>query len=175
MRLRLIHNRKGMTLLELTVVCSLMVGVMIATLAIFIGTLDYWCEGVSANAADTGAVLATQKLVRDIQEGSSASLSGSNLVVSVPAYDSVNDYYDRTTTAHTTTYYLSGTTGTELSGNNLWKELSSGGRTLMMRGVTNVSYTVQDSQYVTITLTSGSEEGARAGTTTVTTAVQLRN
>ena len=169
-----LKNRKGMTLIEVIIGAVLLSVVLLGTISIQIGMLNVWQKGASGTNANTYASIAMRRLVLNIEEGSSASVSGDDLVVSFPYLDTSTDDYVRTSPGVTATYYLSGETGTEASGQYLWKSVG-GNNTLLAKNVESIVYTVVSTKLVRITLTGMDQEGGAITPKLVQMSVKLRN
>lgn len=169
-----LRNRKGMTLLEVIVVATLLSIVLVSTISIQVGMLNVWQKGASGTNAASYASIAMRRLVLEIEEGASASLSGDDLVVSFPYLDTSTGDYDRSQTGVTVTYYVSGESGTETTGQNLWKSVN-GNRTMLAKNVESVVYSVVSTKLVRITLIGTDQEGGAIAPKMVQMSVKLRN
>ena len=169
-----IKNQNGVTLIEVLVASALLLVVMLGTLTLLSSTLDLWSKGASGAGANNYACIASKKLVMEIEEGKSASVVNGSLEVVFPYYDSVTGNYVRTATGSTVTYYLSGTSGTELSGTYLWKSVG-GTKTRLARSVQSVTFSVTNGTLVRITLIGQDEAGGAISPNMVQQSVRLRN
>ena len=174
MRANILRSRKGMTLLEVTICSVLLSIVLLATISIQVGMLNAWQKGSSGANANTYASIAVRRLVLEIEEGRSASLSNGRLVIAFPYLDPSTGDYVRTETGVTATYYLSGDAGTEPSGLNLWKSVGES-RTLLAKNIESVVFRVVSPKLVQITLTGRDQEGGAITPKTVQMSVKLRN
>ena len=169
-----LKNRKGMTLVEVVISAVLLSLVLLGAVTIQIGMLNVWQKGASGTNANTYASIAMRRLVLDIEEGSSASTSGSNLVIAFPYYDTSTGDYVRTSPGVTRTYYLSGENGTEPSGQYLWRSDGTT-NTLLAKNVDSILYGIVSSKLVQITLTGTDQEGGAITPKLVQMSVKLRN
>jgi prepilin-type N-terminal cleavage/methylation domain-containing protein len=169
-----LKNRKGMTLVEVVISAVLLSLVLLGAVTIQIGMLNVWQKGASGTNANTYASIAMRRLVLDIEEGSSASASGSNLVIAFPYYDTSTGDYVRTSPGVTRTYYLSGENGTEPSGQYLWRSDGTT-NTLLAKNVDSIVYGIVSSKLVQITLTGTDQEGGAITPKLVQMSVKLRN
>ena len=169
-----LKNRKGMTLIEVVISAVLLSLVLLGSVTIQVGMLNVWQKGASGTNANTYASIAMRRLVLDIEEGSSVSISGSSLVIAFPYYDTSTGDYVRTSPGVTRTYYLSGENGTEPSGQYLWKTDGTT-MTLLAKNVESIVYTVVSTKLVRITLTGTDQEGGAISPKMVQISVKLRN
>lgn len=174
MKTGLLRSRKGMTTIELMVSVALLSMVLLCTLAIMDNLCRYWQKGVSGTNANMYASLAIRKMVQDIQEGKSAALSGDDLAVTFPYYNTSTHTYIRTQTGDIATYYLSGPNGTEESGYYLWKSVGAN-KTLLAKNVQSLTFTVTGTTLVIIRLTGRDQEGGAATPNLIQTSIKLRN
>lgn len=171
---RVLKNRNGMTLVEVCICAVLLSIVLLGTISIQIGMLRVWQKGASGTNANAYASIAMRRLVLEIEEGNSASLSSGQLVIAFPYLDPSTGDYVRTQTGVTATYYLSGATGSEQSGKNLWKSVGTT-KTLLASNVDSLVFTVSSPKLIRITLTGWDQEGGAITPKTVQMSVKLRN
>jgi len=177
MKANIVRNRKGMTLVETLIAAGLLCLVLVGTVAVMTTTLRIWAKGASGTSANSYASLAMRKLVLEIEEGKVASVVSGRLVVDFPYYDSGTDDYVRTAPGVTATYYRSGPTGAETSGEltYLWKSVGVT-RTRLARNIESISFIVPaPGKLVRITLTGTDREGGAISPNLVQQSVKLRN
>ena len=177
MKADLIRNRKGTTLVETIIAAGLLSLVLVGVVFVMSTMLRIWAKGASGTSANTYASLAMRKLVLEIEEGKVASVVGGRLVVDFPYYDSGTDDYVRTVPGVTATYYRSGPTGTETSGEltYLWKSVDTT-RTRLAKSIESISFIVPPpGKMVRITLTGTDREGGAISPNLVQQSVKLRN
>jgi len=175
---RQLSRRGGFTVIEGTVAAALLCLVIVGTVVLFTSTCRLWRVGSSGTDANTYGSLAMRRLVTEIQEGRSAYVSGSRLVVRFPYYDSVSGSYQKDSPGATVSYYLSGETGTELpeanGSNYLWKE-TAGSRTRLARCARSFEFAVTSDELVTLRIWGADTEGARINPDLIRQSVRLRN
>lgn len=174
MKAELIRNRRGTTLIETIIAAGLLAVVLLATLLLLITMLNIWSKGASGTSANSYASLAMRKLVLEIEEGKSATVTNGQLVVVFPYYDSSTGDYVKTLPGVTATYYLSGETGNESTGTYLWKSVGVT-KTRLARNIESISFIVTSSKLVRITLTGTDQEGGATGLNLLQQSVKLRN
>jgi hypothetical protein len=154
-----------MTLVEVMIVLGIISMLTSALMSLFITSLWSWDRGSAKGPADTTASIALQKVARAIDEGMSATVSGGQLTVQLPAVNNEGDY-DRTTNGNTVTIYLTGTT--------LYEQINAGTATVLSKNISAATFTYS-SGTVTVTLTAQYQTGERAMTTQMSQVVELRN
>lgn len=169
-----LKNRKGTTLFEVVIAATLLSLVLFGTISIQVGMLNVWQKGASGTNANTYAGIAMRRMVLEIEEGGSASLSGDDLVIAFPYLDPSTGDYVRTQPGVTATYYLSGVNGTESDGEYLWKIVGTT-KTLLAKNVESVVFTVVSTKLVQIKLTGKDQEGGAITPKLVQMSVKLRN
>lgn len=174
MKAELIRNRRGTTLIETIIAAGLLAVVLLATLLLLITMLNIWSKGASGTSANSYASLAMRKLVLEIEEGKSATVTNGQLVVVFPYYDSSTGDYVKTLPGVTATYYLSGETGNESTGTYLWKSVGVT-KTRLARNIESISFSVTSSKLVRITLTGTDQEGGAISPNLMQQSVKLRN
>ena len=176
--MRRISERSGFTLIEVMVASTLLCLVIIATVALFTSMSRLWRVGASGTSANMYASLAMRKLVSDMQEGQSASASGSHLFVQFPYYDTTSGSYHRNLPGELAEYYLSGRNGTEApvaNGNNcLWKQVS-GNRVRLAKDLLSFGFDIQTSKSVRVSIKGADSEGVRVDPDLIQQSVTLRN
>lgn len=183
MKAHISKNQRGVTLVELIVAMGILVIVIVATLGIFVSMLDIWAQGSGGTNANSYAAICMRKLVLDVQEGTSAtaSVDGNSLTVTFPFLASATADYNRGRPGKVVTYYLSGRTGTETTGElkYLWKSVD-GGKTLFARNVKRVTvdkppFTVTNKRLIRIDIKGEEVEGNTISPNEIQQSVRLRN
>lgn len=122
-------------MVEIMVVMAIVTLICSGLLMLVNGTLGTWSSSASTAYADTSVSVAIQKLANDIRDGSTASLSGSDLLVNFPA--KISD------TGNSETLYSPGAIGETrtylLLNGNLVKRVG-GVDTILARGVHSVGF-----------------------------------
>jgi len=171
---RRLTGRRGVTIIEAVIAAGLLSLVLVVTLSLLANMLGLWSKGASGTSANSHASLAMRKLVLDIEEGKSAQVNGSQLVVSFPYYDASAGMYMKALPGDTATYYLSGETGDEPTGDYLWKVVGST-KTRLAKNVESLSFVVTNARLVRINLTGRDVEGGAISPNLVQQSVKLRN
>jgi len=174
MKHRSLNNRAGMTLLEVMISTGLLTIVLVGTLTLLTTMMQLWAKGVSGTSANSISSLAARKLVLEIEEGNSASIDNGRLTVVFPYLNPSTGDYDRAQAGITATYYLSGETGNESTGANLWKSVGVS-KTRLAKSIESLSFTIQNGKLVRFTLTGVDQEGAAISPKTEQVSVKLRN
>ena len=177
MKATVLNNRRGTTLIETMVAVSLLSMVLLGTVSLLNNMLNIWAKGSSGTTANQTASIAISKMVLEVEEGKSASVLSDKLVVVFPYYNTSTGDYDRSVTGKTVTYYLSGETGSESTGTNLWKSVTSGAKTRLARHVDEASFFTMSggNRAVQIQLRGIDQEGGCISPKTVRVTVKLRN
>ena len=167
--MKLSHNSKGMTLIEVLVSIAIFSLVCSTTLALVTSSIRGWSSGVSKESATSNVTIAMQKLAIDIRDGRYASVSSGELAVQFPvklqdtttgeivygeANDSVVRYY----------YVLNGA---------LVKRTNST-ITRIANGISTATF-VPSAGAVLVTLTNNNKAGSKTSTTQFTSRITLRN
>jgi prepilin-type N-terminal cleavage/methylation domain-containing protein len=147
--MRVLGNKRGMTLVEVIVAMGVISLLSACLLAMLMQGLRGWSSGAGDEAANSTATTALQRLAYDIREARSATANGSQLIVTFPltivdpsthetAYDAtLNDPVTRS-------YYVD-------ANGNLVRSVA-GVTTILRRGVTSVSFgTAANSVEITVT------------------------
>ncbi len=177
MKARALNNRRGTTLIETLVSMALLSLVVIGTLALLTNMLTIWAKGSSGTSANQYASLALARMVREVEEGKSASVVNGKLVVVYPYLNTTTGDYDRTIAGQTVTYYLSGNTGSETTGANLWRSVTNGAKTRLARHIDQASFFTMagGNRAVQIQLRGIDQEGGCITPKTVRVTIKLRN
>ena len=180
---RLRANR-GFTLIETMVAVTLLSAALIVMMSLMVTMLNMWRSGSGGASANSNTAIAVRKLVLDIEEGRSAALLdtyteddqiyGSRLQVSFPHYNTSSDSYVRTVAGSTVIYYLSGQTGTEATGDRLWRYDGSS-RRLLAKNVDALRFTLLNGKLVGINLKGKDPEAAAVSPNFLQVKVRLRN
>ena len=163
-----------MTLVETLIAMGLLTMVLIGSLTLLTTMMSIWAKGAGGTSANSISSLATRKLILEIEEGRSASVVNGKLTVVFPYYDSGSGDYDRTQPGATKVYYLSGATGSESTGDSLWRSVGTL-KTRLSEHVESVSFTVQNEKLVRLTLTGVDREGGSISPKTEQVSIKLRN
>lgn len=126
------HNRRGMTMIEMTVAMAITALMVTCTMAMLLQTVRRCETELTQGSTDTDAVLAMQTMVSDIREAKTVTIlapgpaSGAQLLVVKPTKVSATQgsYYDRSAsdTTHPINFYLSDATHTVgRAGTYLWR------------------------------------------------------
>lgn len=122
------RNRRGMTMIEMTISMAITALVVIGAMAMLLQTARRCETESSQGSTDTDAVLAMQTMVSDIREAKSVSIlaGGAQLSVIKPirVTQTQGRYYDRSAsdTSHPINYYVSDSTHTVgRTGTWLWR------------------------------------------------------
>lgn len=119
-----------------------------------------------------------RRLSTEVQEGQTASASGSHLLIQFPYYDTGSGSYQKTVPGELVEYYLSGDTGLETpvaEGENcLWK-LVGGSRTRIARNLKSFEFTVSSQRLVSLCIKGSDSEGASIDPDLIQQSVTLRN
>jgi hypothetical protein len=142
---------------------------------LLIGTLTMWAKGSRGTTANQYACIALNKMTAEIEEGRSASIVDGKLVVVFPFYNSSTGDYDRNTAGNVISYYLSGDTGTESTGSNLWKSVENGAKTRLCKHIEKTEFNTDNPRTVQMTLKGVDREGGQVQPTTVRVTIKLRN
>ena len=139
----LTSKRSGMTLIETLVAATLLSLALVSTLYMLTTSLSLWAKGSSGTTSNLYASLAMRKMVLDVQEGSRAVVAyegttHNRLIVTFPYFDAGSGTYVRTIPGLAAVYYLSGDTGSESTGYNLWK-IMGGNKTLIGKNIDAIS------------------------------------
>jgi hypothetical protein len=171
-------GRSGFTLIEGMVACTLLSLVIIGTIILFTSTCRLWRVGTSGTDANSYGSLAMRRVITEVQEGQSASIEGSRLVVVFPYYDSASGSYQKTAVGDTIEYYLSGDSGTEspvVNGDNcLWKEVN-GSRSRVARRIKSFQPSVPSDEIVSVLIKGADTENALTDPDLIRQSVRLRN
>lgn len=168
----LMHNRRGVTLIEVMIAIAILSMAGSAFLAILIHSLRGWSSGTSKDAASSQVTIALQKLENEIRDGRIASTSedAKTLTVTFPrkntdpgsdetVYDlSLNDPTPRS-------YYI--------SDGNLVRDVG-GTITIVTRGISEAQFGASGGS-VTVTLTSSDQVGMSTSTQQANGRIYLRN
>lgn len=163
--------------METLVSVGLLSLVVFGTLALFTNMLTIWAKGSSGTSANQYASIALSQMVREVEEGKSATVVDGRLVVVFPYLDTTTGDYNRAVNGQTVTYYLSGDTGSETSGTNLWKSVTNGAKTRLAKHIDQASFFTMASgnRAVQIQLRGIDQEGGCISPKTVRVTVKLRN
>lgn len=104
------HNRRGMTMIEMTVSMAITALVVIGTMAMLVHTSRRCETEISQGGTDTDAVLALQMMVSDIREAKRVTpLSNRTQLLVIKPIRAQQGYYDRSAedTNRPINYYLS--------------------------------------------------------------------
>lgn len=119
-----------------------------------------------------------RRLSTEVQEGQSASASGSHLRIQYPYYDTASGNYQKTVTGELVEYYLSGDTGMEApvaDGENCLWRLVGGSRTRIARNLKSFEFTVSSQRLVRLCIKGSDSEGAHIDPDLIQQSVTLRN
>lgn len=174
MKTRFLRNRTGTTLVEVLIAAGLLSVVLIGTLALLSSMLSMWAKGASGTSANSHASLAMRRLVTEIEEGKAATVASGRLTVVFPYYDAGTGDYDRTQSGITVNYYLSGATGSETTGAQMWKSVGTT-KTRLAKNVESLTFSVTNGKLVRITLTGCDQEGGAITPKTEQISIVLRN
>lgn len=174
MKTRFLKNRTGMTMVEVLISAGLLSIVLIGTLVLLSSMLNLWAKGASGTAANSHASLATRRLVTEIEEGRTASVANGKLTVVFPYLDTGTGDYDRAQSGITADYYLSGNTGSELTGNQMWKSVGTT-KTRLAKNVEVLTFSVTNGKLVRLTVTGCDQEGGAISPKTEQISIVLRN
>jgi len=176
--MRRISERSGFTLIEVMVASALLCLVIVATVALFTSMSRLWRVGTSGTDANMYGSLAMRKLVTEVQEGQTASSSGSHLLIQFPYYDTASGSYQKSIPGLLIEYYLSGDSGTEsptVNGDNcLWK-LVGGTRTRIAKDLRSFEFSVESQKQVRLRIKGADSEGAHIDPDLIQQSVTLRN
>lgn len=176
-------NNKGYTLVELVIASGLLLIVVLVSLSLLSSVIKYWSAGYSGTSANSYAAVAMRKLVLDVQEGMSASASadGNTLTVTFPYRASSTSDYVKGQPGAVVTYYFSGPTGTETTGDltYLWKSVG-GVKTMFARNVMQVStgvlpFTVTNNRLIRVDIKGQCQEGTAITPNEIQESIRLRN
>ncbi len=159
------RRRAGMTLVEVTIALGIIAVLTSALMSLLVSSLWSWDKGSAKGPSDSTASIAVQKVARAIAEGMSATVSGGQLTVQLPAVNNQGDY-DRTTLGNTVKVYRSGTT--------LYQQINSSTATVLSQNISAATFS-DSFGTVTVTLTAQYQTGERAMTTQLSQGVTLRN
>lgn len=170
-------------MLETMISVGILSLVLIVILALFTTMLRIWASGSSGVSSNTYASLAMRKLVLEMQEGRSASIlnGGEKLVVVFPYRSSSNSDYNKKVTGDTVTFYLSGDTGSESTGTNLWKLVGTT-KTKLAKNITAITepstipmFAVENGKMVRIAIRGADPTGNAINPNEIRQSVKLRN
>lgn len=150
------HNRRGFTLAEAVTVIGIMVIVVACTVSMMMGSMRCYDSATNRAFTDTDAVLAMQKIVSDVREAKTVSITGggASLLISFPK-TTTDGYYDRREADpdNVVEYYLSDHTGhTGRTGTWLWRELNHHTFEAMKKDVASMLFETDTSRSVKITI-----------------------
>ncbi|HUV04888.1 MAG TPA: hypothetical protein VMX94_07245 [Armatimonadota bacterium] len=186
MKTDLLKGQKGFTIIEAVISAALLCMVLVGTLILLVSMLNMWARGASGTSANTYAGLAMRKLVLEIEEGTSAealdmatdpdtgTVYGTQLQVTFPYYSTSLGAYVRTQPGSTAIYYLSGTTGSESTGTDLWRSVG-GTKTKLAKNVESITFVVTNGRLVRINLTGRDVAGGCISPNFLQQSVKLRN
>jgi type II secretory pathway pseudopilin PulG len=83
--MKLLHNRKGISLVETILSVTMITMISMALLALLMGSIRGWCSGTGRTTAMNAAAVAVQKLATDVRDGKTATFTSSTLTVTFPA------------------------------------------------------------------------------------------
>ena len=131
------RNRRGMTMIEVTISMAVTTLVVVGTIAMILQTARRCETEVSQTATDTNAVLALHTMVNDVREAKRVERQDNNTrLMIIKPIRALQGYYDRSAedTLHPIYYYLSDSTGTMgRGGTYLWRrEITADGVDLRM-------------------------------------------
>ena len=183
MRDHIIRKENGFTLLEVIIAGGVLLIVMLLTLNFMSEIVTYWSRGYSGTSANSSAALAMRKLVLEIQEGMVASVNtdGTVLTVTFPYRANSTSDYSRGQAGVTATYFFSGKTGTETTGDliYLWKSVN-GTKTLLARNVmrlnsTSPPFSVTNGKLVRMDFKGQCQEGTAITPNEIQQSIRLRD
>lgn len=175
MGFHLIKSKRGFTLLETMITVGLLSIVLIGSIGLLTTMLKLWSQGSSGTSSNMYASIAARRLVRDIEEGRSATLVNGKLVVKFPYQTSANSDYSATVNGNSYTFYLSGITGTEATGTYLWKLRNADHRYLIGKNIKSLTVTLPSTKLVRFTLVGSDVVGGAVNPNTIQISVLLRN
>jgi hypothetical protein len=154
-KLRMLRNRRGITLVDTLVAISITAVILLPTASMVVASLRCYNSELAKIDTDTSAVLALQKIVNDVREAKSVSMlsSGQQLRIIKPVV-TADGYYDRSQpdSTHPIDYYLSGTSGTlGATGTNLWRA-QNGALRLVKKGVNSLAFEYDTARSIKITV-----------------------
>ena len=185
------RTRRGLTLVEVLISCSLMLGIVYVLTAI--GRLQslFWQQGMAATGSQLSAQLALQRLaptVRGARRVIVDQSSATKLTVQMPAYDGGGNLVIPMVDGQKITYYLSDLTGgTVNNGTVLWRSVNGapdaawsksgtkGRVTLGAGGLSFIYYPPSDPETVIVAVTASKTSGTRTDTFPTTQEILLRN
>ena len=162
-------GRLGFTAVELVIGITLAALLSSAIAAVLIHCLSGWSDGVGSAYAESEGDVALQRLLKEIQDGKTASVGDGALIVTFPLachdQSSGETFYDRDADGEVRSYFLEDGTLVRQVG---------GAMTTVVRGVSSASFAVT-SDTVAVTLTKKEQVGANCVTRQFTGRVTLRN
>ena len=162
-------GRSGFTLVELIIGIALAALVGAGIVAVLTHCLSGWSKGVGTAYAECGGDLVLQRLLKEIEDGKTASVGEGALTVTFPLVrtdpGSGETYYDRDAGGEVRTYFI--------QDGALVRQVGSA-VTIMSRGVESVSFAATGDT-VAITLTTKEQVGADCVTRQFSARVALRN
>jgi hypothetical protein len=152
------RRRAGYTLVEVLTAISLTTLIAGGALAMIVTSTRCFDDATTVAYTDTDAVIAMEKIVTDVREAKSVTITNDNRISVLPPVwvtDSDGSYYDRhaTDTANEVDYYLSDSTGTVgRTGTWLWRAQGSDQR-VVRRDVSDIEFEQDTARSVMITIT----------------------
>lgn len=184
-------RRRGLTIIEVLLSGSLMLGVVFILSGISRFVANFWQQGLAATSTQVASQLALQQIAPDIRAARrvvTEKSSSTRLTVQLPAYDSGGNLVIPMVDGKQVTYYLSDKTGGAVTnGTILWRAVNgtpdaawsmggSGGRvTLGTRGLVFSFYPTVNPESVTVTVIATKVNGTRTDTLPTSQEVVLRN
>ncbi|MHB1458358.1 MAG: PulJ/GspJ family protein [Armatimonadota bacterium] len=174
--MRSLKNERGVTLLEMMVAVGLLSIVFLGSMSLLSTMLKLWSQGSSGTSSNMYTSVAARRIVRDIQEGRSATIVNGNLVVKFPFQATINSDYSAPNNGNIYTFYLSGPTGVETTGTYLWKKRNSDRLYLIGKNIIKLTVTLPNTKLVMFTI-EGNDiiGGVTDQKSTIHTSVVLRN
>lgn len=160
---------KGMTVLEMTVSLAILAMIGVALSSLIVYSIRAWASGSSTTGASTASDVAIQKLIQDIREASSATVSSGQLVLTMPTLTTDvhgETYYDREGSTVTQRYYL--------SNEIIYRQIGDGTATVFARGISAIGFSVSG-DVITISVTSSDQVGISKSSEVKTAHVVMRN
>ena len=165
------RNRRGFTILELTIAMTVSAALMAGLGMMIAQSLKSWSSGTSRANSENAAAIAVDKLWMDIRPGSTATVSSDSTQLTVQIPPLITDangekYYDKSGTKTAYTYYVSNSI--------LYRKIGSASATVFARDISEAEFSCTGSN-VTLTITAANQVGSSQTEQECTTQVVMRN